>query len=306
MESRHISLSVDWLAGSASFVASIVPIYEVYNIEIRKHAELDTAVYYGLMWLQYVGWAIYGSLIPEESHHWAVYSSNAFGCLACLFYCHRILLALSIDNRRYIMYIYMICIMIGGGLVVTAYIGHITNVERASNIFWALGYVAATLTITWNLSAALVIPRTVRRNAESVLIDYQQQSICCMYNLSSALWCYYGVVIDDFFVTGTNLLGGLIQFITLILIVFSVTTVTKKETCDGDYFYETIPSESQKVEEKRESTLLHDVETGDGQTVVMTAPGSPLPARVATFAQWGIELKPALSPILGKAGYKEG
>jgi hypothetical protein len=45
-------------------------------------------------------------------------------------------------------------------------------------------------------------------------------SVCIMYNCSSALWCLYGLALNDPFLSVCNLVGGLANFATLVIILF--------------------------------------------------------------------------------------
>lgn len=192
--------NLDFVAFLASLITTTAPLIEVQGFKRRRRAGFSAAVYYAFMWLNFAGWAGYGRLMPDEEFHWAVRVSNTWGCLSSLYYCHQIYRYLTPKAKRKASMLNIACLVLGLLLWVATYHGLNSPVEEAYATERAVGLSAALISMLWNVTPVLVIPWLLRNPNERVA-EVLSLPVCILYNCSSALWCLYGLALNDPFLS---------------------------------------------------------------------------------------------------------
>ena len=133
------------------------------------------------------------------------------------YFCFNLLRFVDPDKLYIATLVLNVSFLLGIFCILFAYYGLSSSVDIARLIEERIGWFASVTCILWNLSPNLILPLIVTQGSE-VALHHLSLITVIMNNISSALNCIYGKLKNDDFITLSNLLGGITNFISLLAI----------------------------------------------------------------------------------------
>ena len=213
-------MDIEWIAFLASLILSMTPIIDSY---IQKKGEISLlgSIYYSLMWLNYISWLSY-SISVQDADKWSLFSGNFWGVIITTYYCYNI--SYYYINKTYINIsynVYFVCFIIGIIILSFSFYSRICTHEISNMIEDFIGNIASIICITWNMCPNIIVPLIITQGTH-ITSKYFSLSTVILYNVSSILYCIYGVLIEDYFITYSNLVGGMTNLMCLLALLLSV------------------------------------------------------------------------------------
>jgi len=85
-----------------------------------------------------------------------------------------------------------------------------------------MGFIASTFSVLMNGAPLSIIFEVLRRGTH--VMSFRLILMC---NITSALWCCYGLTYGDRFISVTNILGGIVSFLSLCLYLIVPSRIEK-------------------------------------------------------------------------------
>jgi len=192
-----------------SFITSLTPLLEIEDIKKSQTVLERNCLSYASMWLCYALWAIYGLVLGNL---YPIALPNIWGVVASSYYC-----AVFYQHVSSRMEKVRVGTTYGFTLALAIIVLIYCKLEAHPRevVEGRIGFVASLVSVLMMASPLSLIPVVLENGTH--LLNFH---LLVMYNITSAMWCVYGIVVKDNFVAVTNLIGGMICFISLLLFAF--------------------------------------------------------------------------------------
>ena len=195
----------------------VLPLLEIHDLTLKHKnsiPSIGSCLNAAIMWLNYIAWACYACLMPSGQDGYFMEVSNMFCSVVCLYvmWVNYVHLRSSLKPTAWLTNV--IFLLFGVVMLLCAYKGSRSTLDINIEMNQSIGFLAMSISVAYNLCPLILIPVVVRYGSDEISFP-----LCIAYNMSSALWCVYGILIHDSFVTYTNFFGGCVQFINLCLII---------------------------------------------------------------------------------------
>ena len=188
-----------------SIVTSFTPLVEINEIKRSGTVLERNCLSYVSMWVCYALWAIYGIFLGNFI---PIAITNIWGVILSTYYCYVFVKFVRPNERRRVVITYFFGILCT--LITSFYC--FSGVHPRSIVEARVGSVASFVSILMMASPLSLIPDVLMHGTH--LLSFP---VIIMYNVTSAVWCIYGILLHDNYISVTNLIGGIVSFASLAL-----------------------------------------------------------------------------------------
>lgn len=192
-----------------SIITSLTPMIEINDLlKNLKSAHERSCITYASLWLNYTLWSAYGVL---KGNVFPVGLINIWGILISSYYCYIFFYCVEYCDKKRVFYTYFFSILFSIIIIVYCqYSAHPQDIIESR-----VGFVASLVSILMMASPLSMIPIVLQKGTNMISFP-----LSVMYNTTAALWCIYGLMIQDPYIIKTNIVGGIVSFLGLTLFVF--------------------------------------------------------------------------------------